>query len=208
MGRGGGGGRDRFRREYQPRMDERSVTHSGYGGRFDGSGYGGRSGGFSKSNAPVPPSRHLWVGNLAHGIGENELTHHFLRFGDLESVAFQPGRSYAFLNFVREEDAIDAIEALQGFPVAGNPLRIEFAKAVSLVLPNLLFSLRFNISLYCTDMYSIYVYVCVSVYLSMKIYGWLNSLVDSLMVFILVSKDLNSMKKTLQFKNLNKCNSP
>ena len=148
MGRGGGG-RDRFRRDYQSRMEERSVSYSsGSGGRFGSSSSGRSGGGFNKSDAP--PSRHLWVGNLAHGLGESELIHHFLRFGDLESVAFQPGRSYAFLNFVREEDAIDAIEALQGFPLAGNPLRIEFAKAVSLVLPNLLFSL-FNISLYCTD---------------------------------------------------------
>ena len=64
---------------------------------------------------------------------ESELVSHFLRFGDLESVAFQPGRSYVFLNFVEEEDAVDAIEELQGFPLAGNSLRIEFAKAVSLV---------------------------------------------------------------------------
>lgn len=167
MGRGGGGGggRDRFRREYQPRMEERSVSHSsGSGGRYGGGGgssSSARGGGFSnKSNAP--PSRHLWVGNLAHGLMESELTHHFLRFGDLESVAFQPGRSYAFLNFVRDEDAIDAIEALQGFPLAGNPLRIEFAKAVSLVLPNLLFS-RFYISLYgCTNILST---ICVCLYI-------------------------------------------
>lgn len=30
-----------------------------------------------------------------------------------------------------DEDAIDAMRSLQGFPLAGNPLRIEFAKAVS-----------------------------------------------------------------------------
>jgi len=49
----------------------------------------------------------------------------------LEKVAFQPGRSYAFINFEVDEDAIDAMRSLQGFPLAGNPLRIEFAKAVS-----------------------------------------------------------------------------
>ncbi|KAJ6674506.1 RNA-BINDING PROTEIN SPENITO, partial [Salix viminalis] len=52
-----------------------------------------------------------------------------LQFGDLDSVAFQPGRSYAFVNYNKEEDAIAAIKSLQGFPLAGNPLRIEFAKA-------------------------------------------------------------------------------
>ncbi|KAG7615718.1 RNA recognition motif domain [Arabidopsis thaliana x Arabidopsis arenosa] len=76
-----------------------------------------------------PPSRHLWVGNLPHGILERELADRFLRFGELESLAFQPGRSYAFVNFNHDEDAFAAIESLQGFPLSGNPLRIEFAKA-------------------------------------------------------------------------------
>ncbi|XWS36658.1 hypothetical protein CRYUN_Cryun20dG0104200 [Craigia yunnanensis] len=99
----GRGGRDRSRRDY---------PSSGSSGR---------------SNAP--PSRHLWVGNLSHSILEPDLTDHFLQYGELESVAFQPGRSYAFINFYYEEEAISAMKALQGFPVAGNPLKIEFAKA-------------------------------------------------------------------------------
>ncbi|RDX62636.1 Flowering time control protein FPA, partial [Mucuna pruriens] len=114
-GRGGGGrgGRDRFRRDYPSRYEDNK-----------GSGVSGRD---NRSNNP--PSRHLWVGNLSHNIVEEELVHHFLRFGSLANVAFQPGRSYAFINFRRDEDAIDAMRALQGFPLAGNPLRIEFAKA-------------------------------------------------------------------------------
>ncbi|KAF3445150.1 hypothetical protein FNV43_RR14843 [Rhamnella rubrinervis] len=111
------GGRDRFRRDYNSRIEDKSSSHSG-SGRFS-----------SNSSKFAPPSRHLWVGNLSHSISESDLTHHFLYFGELESVAFQPGRSYAFINFKREEDAIAAMETLQGFLVAGNPLRIEFAKA-------------------------------------------------------------------------------
>ncbi|XP_022771625.1 flowering time control protein FPA-like [Durio zibethinus] len=99
----GRGGRDRSRRDYP------------------------LSGSSGRSNAP--PSRHLWVGNLSHSILEPDLTDHFFQYGELESVAFQPGRSYAFINFKNEEEAISAMKALQGFPVAGNPLRIEFAKA-------------------------------------------------------------------------------
>ncbi|GMP66390.1 hypothetical protein CsSME_00026765 [Camellia sinensis var. sinensis] len=103
------GGRDRIRRDFPPRMEEKS--HHG------------------RSNAP--PSRHLWVGNLSHSIEEKNVTRHFLKFGELESVSFQPGRSYAFINFKNEEDAFAAVSALNGFVVAGNPLKIEFAKAVS-----------------------------------------------------------------------------
>lgn len=106
----GRGGRERSRRDYPPRSEERN--HHG------------------RSNAP--PSRHLWVGNLSHNLSERTLKEHFLRFGELESLAFQPGRSYAFINYKHDEEAFAAIRALQGFFVAGNPLKIEFAKAVSL----------------------------------------------------------------------------
>nr|DAD23784.1 TPA_asm: hypothetical protein HUJ06_025247 [Nelumbo nucifera] len=104
----GRGGRDRFRREYSPRFEEK--------------GHQGRSN---------PPSRHLWVGNLSHHLNESALSEQFLRFGELDSIAFQPGRSYAFVNFRRDEDAIVAMKTLQGVLVAGMPLKIEFAKAVT-----------------------------------------------------------------------------
>ncbi|TKY46571.1 Flowering time control protein FPA [Spatholobus suberectus] len=115
---GRGGGRDRFRRDYPSRYEDNK-----------GNGVSGRDNRNSNSNSNNPPSRHLWVGNLSHDIVEEELAHHFLQFGPLENVAFQPSRSYAFINFRRDEDAIDAMRALQGFLLAGNPLRIEFAKA-------------------------------------------------------------------------------
>ncbi|GLT94266.1 hypothetical protein SLE2022_120180 [Rubroshorea leprosula] len=83
----------------------------------------------SSGRSNAPPSRHLWVGNLSHRVAEQDLTDQFLRFGELESVAFQPGRSYAFINFKNEDDANVAMKSLQGFPLIGNPLRVEFAKA-------------------------------------------------------------------------------
>lgn len=115
----GRGGRDRYRREYPSRYEEKSSNFHGGSGR--------------NSN---PPSRHLWVGNLSHSLMEDDLTNHFLQFGELESIAFTPGRSYAFLNFKRDDDAFAAINALQGFAIAGNPLRIEFAKAEKSLTPS------------------------------------------------------------------------
>ncbi|KAK1418130.1 hypothetical protein QVD17_27269 [Tagetes erecta] len=101
------GGRERPRRDYPSRSEERS--HHG------------------RSNAP--PSRHLWVGNLSHTLTERALSNQFREFGELESVAFQPGRSYAFVNFIDDDAAFAAFEALQGFVLAGNALKIEFTKA-------------------------------------------------------------------------------
>ena len=64
-------------------------------------------------------------------ILEPELRDHFLKYGELESVVFQPGRGHAFINFKIEKEAIAAMNALQGSLVAENPLKIEFAKPVS-----------------------------------------------------------------------------
>ncbi|KAI3920496.1 hypothetical protein MKX01_000835 [Papaver californicum] len=108
MGRGGG--RDRLRRDHYSRSREKS--HSG-----------------RTNNNPPPPSRRLWVGNLSHHVTETELSEQFLRFGEVESIAFQPGRSYAFVNFMKDEDALIAVGALQRFVLAGSSLKIEFAKA-------------------------------------------------------------------------------
>ncbi|KAK1268314.1 Flowering time control protein FPA [Acorus gramineus] len=110
MGRGGGrvGGRDRLQGEYVPRFQE-------------------EKGNFGKGNN-APPSRHLWVGNLSPRVTESALSEHFLRFGDIESLFFLPGRSYAFINFKKEEAAMRAMRALQGFFVSGSPLKIQYTK--------------------------------------------------------------------------------
>ncbi|XP_047947193.1 flowering time control protein FPA-like [Salvia hispanica] len=101
--------RGRPRRDYPSRSEDRSYHRR-------------------ESN---PPSRHLWVGNLPHNLTESDVAHLFLHFGELESIAVQPGRSYAFINYISKEDAYDAFKELQGFDIEGNPLRLEYAKALS-----------------------------------------------------------------------------
>ncbi|KAF9619206.1 hypothetical protein IFM89_005760 [Coptis chinensis] len=105
IGRERRGSGDRFRREYSP------TPRNEMGRNI------------------APPSRHLWIGNLSHHIPESALSEQCLKFGEIDSIAFQPGRSYAFVNYRKEEDAMIAMRALQGFVLAGLPLKIEFAKA-------------------------------------------------------------------------------
>nr|XP_010928998.1 flowering time control protein FPA isoform X2 [Elaeis guineensis] len=110
MGRGGGGGgrgRDRSNNKYAPRSEEKE-RRTGWG--------------------VAPPSRHLWVGNLGPQATRSTLLEHFLRFGEIENIAYIPGRSYAFVDYKKEEDAVIALRGLQGFKFDGMPLRIEFAK--------------------------------------------------------------------------------
>uniref|UniRef100_K3ZXL8 RRM domain-containing protein n=1 Tax=Setaria italica TaxID=4555 RepID=K3ZXL8_SETIT len=79
----------------------------------------------------APPSRHLWVGGLAPGVTASDLSELFLRCGDVEGIARDPGRNFAFVSFRREGDAVAAVRGLQGARLAGAPVRIEFSKGVS-----------------------------------------------------------------------------
>lgn len=114
MREGGGRGRDRHGWEYSPRSEER----------------GGRVG---LERISAPPSRRLWIGNLSIHMTQALLYDTFARFGDIDNIIFIQGRSYAFVNYSNEEDAIVASRMLQGFVVSGLPLRVEFQKGVSCV---------------------------------------------------------------------------
>ncbi|KAK0572378.1 hypothetical protein LWI29_030732 [Acer saccharum] len=52
----------------------------------------------------------------------------FARYGALDSVTTYSSRSFAFVFFKRVEDAKAAKDALQRFPIRGNPIKIEFAR--------------------------------------------------------------------------------
>ncbi|XP_020102807.1 flowering time control protein FPA isoform X2 [Ananas comosus] len=114
----GGGGRDRPSVSYgPPRFVEKEQQQQQQQQHRKSSGWG-----------IAPPSRHLWVGNLSSHVTERMLSEQFLRFGDLEKIGYVPGRSYAFVDYRKVEDAVIAMRGLQGSNLAGMLIRIEFAK--------------------------------------------------------------------------------
>ncbi|OEL17820.1 Flowering time control protein FPA [Dichanthelium oligosanthes] len=120
--RRGPGGRGRF--AGGARGDERPSRH---GARVEEDPYTPpprRASGWGVA----PPSRHLWVGGLAPGVTASDLSELFLRCGDVEGIARDPGRNFAFVSFRREGDAVAAVRELQGARLAGAPVRIEFSK--------------------------------------------------------------------------------
>lgn len=78
----------------------------------------------------VPPSNHLWVGNLKPETTDSDLIPLFGRYGVLDSVTTYSSRSFAFIYFKRLDDAKAAKEALQGTSLHGSSLKIEFARPV------------------------------------------------------------------------------
>ncbi|KAJ1424477.1 hypothetical protein SESBI_11671 [Sesbania bispinosa] len=74
------------------------------------------------------PSNNLWVGNLAPEVTDADLMDLFAQYGALDSVTTYSSRSYAFVFFNRIEDAKAAKTALQGTPLRGFSIKIEFAR--------------------------------------------------------------------------------
>ncbi len=112
--------------DYGPRADDRrlglaspvskTVSHSGN----------------SKGEEDdAQPSRHLWVGNVSQEVSEAILKEKFSQFGEVDNVTVYSSRNYAFVNFINQEDAVEAKNLLHGVMLGGLAMRIEFAKGVS-----------------------------------------------------------------------------
>lgn len=81
--------------------------------------------------APLPGSMQLYVGSLHFNLTESDVKQVFEPFGDLEFVDLHrdplTGRSkgFAFVQYKRSEDARMALEAMDGFDLAGRQLKVN-----------------------------------------------------------------------------------
>lgn len=79
----------------------------------------------------------LYVGNLSYSSGEEELRELFSQYGTVESVAVitdrDTGRSkgFAFVEFNNDQEAQNAISALNGKEVSGRSLTVSPARPKS-----------------------------------------------------------------------------
>lgn len=80
----------------------------------------------------LPPSRHLWLGNICLRPSKIFLFSLFSRYGPVQSVRVFPGKTFAFVNFSSKDHAIKAKEALDQKilePVTGSkPLVVRFQR--------------------------------------------------------------------------------
>jgi RNA recognition motif-containing protein len=90
----------------------------------------------NKSTAPLAvgtPNRELYVGNIDYRISNQELKDIFKLFNTIEAVKIirdPKGRSkgYGFVRFAVLEDAVNALNQMNGQPIHGRPLCIAYAK--------------------------------------------------------------------------------
>ncbi len=79
-------------------------------------------------------SRKLYVGNLPYEVGESELQELFARSGSVESVrvmrdqATGRARGFAFVEMSTDDEAQQAISAMNGAQVGGRALTVNEAR--------------------------------------------------------------------------------
>eukprot|EP01114_Cavostelium_apophysatum_P018593 TRINITY_DN5787_c0_g1_i1.p2 TRINITY_DN5787_c0_g1~~TRINITY_DN5787_c0_g1_i1.p2 ORF type:complete len:451 (-),score=78.33 TRINITY_DN5787_c0_g1_i1:190-1542(-) len=74
------------------------------------------------------PSSALWIGNIGETLTEEELYSEFAQHGPIESVRLLKHKTCAFVNFVKVEHAVIALNATQGKVVGTTALKINFGK--------------------------------------------------------------------------------
>jgi len=70
----------------------------------------------------------LYVGNLKYSITDEMLTELFGNYGEVKSVDVIEGKGFAFVEMASSEQAMNAIEALNGSEYEGRTLRIDEAR--------------------------------------------------------------------------------
>ena len=96
---------------------------------------------FFPQSQPSPPHpmptlqrKHLFVGNLAKGITEDQLRSYFFAFGEIISVTTREkafnGRCfvYGLVRFANSWSADTALNTMQGFPIKGRPIRTAWGE--------------------------------------------------------------------------------
>ncbi|KAL1903412.1 Phosphatidylinositol-3-phosphatase SAC1 [Sporothrix stenoceras] len=83
----------------------------------------------SGGNATGVPFHRLYVGNIHFSITESDLRNVFEPFGELEFVQLQKddsgrSRGYGFVQFRDSNQAREALEKMNGFDLAGRPIRV------------------------------------------------------------------------------------
>ncbi|KAL7750762.1 hypothetical protein RI367_003719 [Sorochytrium milnesiophthora] len=74
------------------------------------------------------PGRALWIGNLPQHTTVQQLSQLFAPFGTIDSCRILTHKNCGFVNYEREEDAINAKHALDGYMLSNQAMRIGFAR--------------------------------------------------------------------------------
>jgi RNA recognition motif-containing protein len=107
------------------KADDRDRNRGG--GNFDRGGYDrdDRDRGLEDK---FGASRNLWVGAPFEMHDEPEVHRVFSRYGKIENISMLPAKNCCFVLFDEKDDAVAARDALNGLPLNGKVLKVNFGK--------------------------------------------------------------------------------
>lgn len=108
-----------------PESSDRLLQQQQHG-RFEGGRGGGGGGGFKSHDEQ--PSKNLWLGNISPQVTQEMLRNMFEPFGKIDYIRVLTQNRCAFVNFFDVNSAAYARSNLNGSPLCGMPLKINFRK--------------------------------------------------------------------------------
>ncbi|XP_022959853.1 flowering time control protein FPA-like isoform X1 [Cucurbita moschata] len=78
---------------------------------------------------PAKPCRNLWVGGISPAVSREQLEEEFSKFGKIDEFKFLRDRNTAFIEYVRLEDASQALRIMNGKRIGGDQIRVDFLRS-------------------------------------------------------------------------------
>ncbi len=79
----------------------------------------------------------MFVGNLSASVSEETLYKHFHKYGDIDSIKIltpkesTSGKNIAFINFFKQDQAVNAKTSMEGKLISGHQIKIKWGKKLS-----------------------------------------------------------------------------
>ncbi|KAI3475618.1 hypothetical protein L1887_62960 [Cichorium endivia] len=90
---------------------------------------GGGGGGNPGDSAADPNNTTVFVGGLSSLVSESTLRRYFEHFGEITYVKIPPGKGCGFVQYVRKQDAENAIQRMNGFPILNSKIRLSWGRS-------------------------------------------------------------------------------
>lgn len=75
------------------------------------------------------PCKSLWVSGVGPSVTKETLEAEFLKFGEIEEFKFLRDRNTAYIDYLRLEDASQALKVMNGKQIGGNQIRVDFLRS-------------------------------------------------------------------------------
>lgn len=71
------------------------------------------------------------MGGISSSVSEERLEEEFLKFGKIEDFKFLRDRKIAYVEYLKLEDAFEAMKNMNGKKIGGDQIRVDFLRSQS-----------------------------------------------------------------------------